>query len=95
MGFSRQEYWSGLPFSLVPFSRYPGEGLGYLLQYSWASLVAQTVKNLPAMQETLVQDLGGEDSPGEGNGNLLQYCCLETGAWQAPVHQVAESDMTK
>ena len=28
----------------------PGEGLGYPLQYSWASLVAQTVKNLPAMQ---------------------------------------------
>ena len=30
----------------------PGEGLGYPLQYSWTSLVAQTVKNLPAMQET-------------------------------------------
>ena len=32
----------------------PGEGIGYLLQYSWASLVAQLVKNLPAMQETPV-----------------------------------------
>ena len=32
----------------------PGEGLGYPLQYSWASLVAQTVKNLPAMWETWV-----------------------------------------
>ena len=31
-----------------------GEGIGYLLQYSWASLVAQLVKNLPAMQETWV-----------------------------------------
>ena len=34
-------------------------------------------KNLPAMQETWVQSLGQEDSPGEGNGNLLQYSCLE------------------
>ena len=38
-----------------------GEGIGYLLQYSWASLVAQLVKNLPAMQETWVQSLGWED----------------------------------
>ena len=36
--------------SLIPRSgRYPGEGIGYPLQYSWASLVAQLVKNLPAM----------------------------------------------
>ena len=32
----------------------PGEGIGYLVQYSWASLVAQMVKNLPAMQEIWV-----------------------------------------
>ena len=38
-----------------------GEGIGYPLQHSWASLVAQLIKNLPAMQETLVQSLGGED----------------------------------
>ena len=41
--------------------RPPGEGIGYLLQYSWASLEAQLVKNLPAMQETLVGSLGQED----------------------------------
>ena len=35
------------------------------------------VKRLPAKQETSVQSLGQEDSPGEGNGNLLQYPCLE------------------
>ena len=102
MGFSRQEYWSGLPFpspgdlsnpgieprsptlqedslpaeppatsyhpdssvgkesvcnagncSLIPGSRRsPGEGIGYPLQYFGASLVAQLVKNRPAMQET-------------------------------------------
>ena len=38
--------------------------------------MAQTVKRLPAMQETLVQSLSGR-SPGEGNGNPLQYSCLE------------------
>ena len=35
--------------------------MGYPLQYSWASLVAQLVKNTPAKQETLVQFLGLED----------------------------------
>ena len=42
-----------------------------------ASLVAQLVKNLPAMQETWVRSLGWEDSPGEGKGNPLQYSGLE------------------
>ena len=41
--------------------RSAGEGIGYTLQYSWVSLVAQLVKNLPAMQETWVQSLGWED----------------------------------
>ena len=41
----------------------------------YAGLVTQTVKNLPAVQETWVQSL--ERSPGEGNGNPLQYSCLE------------------
>ena len=39
----------------------PGEGIGYPLQYSWASLVAQLVNNLPAMWKTWVQSLGWED----------------------------------
>ena len=38
-----------------------GEGIGYPLQYSRASLVAQLVKNLPAMQETWVRSLGWDD----------------------------------
>ena len=41
--------------------RSPGKGIGYTLQYSWASLVAQMVKNPPAMQETWVRSLGWED----------------------------------
>ena len=58
-----------------------------------ASLEAQLVKNLPAMQETgldLIPGLGR--SPGEENGNPLQYSCLENptdrGAWKATVHGV-------
>ena len=48
--------------SLVPGSgRSAGEGIGYPLQYSWASLVAQLVKNPSAMQETWVQSLTWED----------------------------------
>ena len=48
--------------SLIPGSgRSPGEGLGYSLQYSWTSLVAQMVKYLPAMKETQVRSLGQED----------------------------------
>ena len=39
----------------------PGEGIGYPVQYSWASLVAQTVENPPAMRETWVWSLGWED----------------------------------
>ena len=60
-----------------------------------ASLVAQTLKLLTAMRETWVLSLGQEDSPGEGNGNPLQYSCLENpmdgGAWGAIVHRVAKS----
>ena len=41
--------------------RSAGERIGCPLQYSWASLVAQTVKNLPAMWEPWVQSLGRED----------------------------------
>ena len=44
----------------------PGEGIGYPLLYSWVSLVAQMVKNLPAMWETWVQSLGGEDPLEQG-----------------------------
>ena len=57
-----------------------------------ASLVAQMVKNLPAVQETEVQPLGWEDPLEKGNGNPLQYFCLENpmnkGAWWATVHVV-------
>ena len=48
--------------SLIPgLGRSPRERIGYPLQYSWASLVSQLAKNLPAMWETWVQSLGWED----------------------------------
>jgi len=52
---------AGDPSSIPGLGRSPGEGIGYPLQYSWASLVTQMVKNLPAMWETLVQSLGWEN----------------------------------
>ena len=45
---------AGDPGSVPGLGRSSGEGIGHLLQYSWASLVAQLVKNLPAVQETWV-----------------------------------------
>ena len=79
---------------LIPGSgRSLGEGIHYPLQYSWAPLVAQTVKNLPTMWEVgLIPGLGR--SPGGGHGNPLRYSCLENlhwrGAWRAAVLRAAE-----
>ena len=49
---------AGDPGLIPGLGRSTGEGIGYPLQYSWASLVAQLVKNLPAVRETWVQSLG-------------------------------------
>ena len=54
------------PGSIPGSGRSPGEGIGYSLQYSWASLVAQLVKNPPAMWVTWVQSLGWEDTLKKG-----------------------------
>ena len=65
---------------MIPRSgRSPGEGIGYPHQYSWASLMAQLVKNLLAMQETWVQSLGQED-PLE-KGMTTQFSII---AWSSP-----------
>ena len=81
---------------MIPGSeRSAGEGVGYPLQYSWASLLAQLVKNLPAMWETWVQSLGWEDPLEKGKATHSNYSCLESsvdrGAWRATVYVVAES----
>ena len=52
---------AGDPGSILGSERSAGEGIGYSLHYSWASLIAQLVKNLPVMQKTLVRLLGQED----------------------------------
>ena len=52
---------AGDPGSIPGLGRSAGEGIGYTLQYSWGSLVAQLVKNPSAMGETWVQSLGWED----------------------------------
>ena len=57
---------AGDPGSIPGSGRSAGEGIDYPLQYSWASLVAQLVKNLPAMWETWVPFLGWEDSLEKG-----------------------------
>ena len=57
---------TGDPGSIPGSGRSAGEGIGYPLQYSWASLEAQLVKNLPAVWETWVRSLGWEDPLEEG-----------------------------
>ena len=67
------------PVQFLGWEDLPGEGIGYPLQYSWASLVAQLVKNLPAMLETWVLSLGWEDPLEKGkatHSNIL--------AWRIP-----------
>ena len=54
------------PGSIPGSERYPGEGIGFPLQNSWASLVAQTVKNPPKMCKTQVPSLDWEDPLEEG-----------------------------
>ena len=81
---------------MIPGSeRPPVEGIGYSLQYSWVSLVAETVKNLPAKQETWVQSPGWEDPLEEGmatHSNILAWRIpMDRGARRATVHGVTKS----
>ena len=86
---------AGDPSSIPGLRRTPGKGIGYTLQYSWASLLAQMVKNPPEMQKTWVQSLGSEDSLEEGmatHSSILAWRIpIDRGAWQAPAHGVTKS----
>ena len=79
--------------------RSPGKGISYLLQCYWASLVAQTVKNLPTMQETPVPSLGWEEPLEEGmaiHSSILAWRVpMDRGAWRATVSGSKESDTTE
>ena len=81
---------AGDPSSIPGWGRSPGERIGYPLQYSWASLVTQLTKNLPAIQETWVQSLGQEDPLEEGmatHSSILAWRIpMDRGAWWATVH---------
>ena len=81
---------AGDPSSIPGLGRSIGEVIGCTFQYSWASLVAQMLKNLPTMQKTWVQSVGREDPPGEGKGYPLQYSGLEN-SMDCIVHGVAKS----
>ena len=70
---------AGNPGSIPGSGRSPEEGISYPLQYSWASLVAQLVKNPPAMQETWVRSLGWEDPLEKGKAT-----CSSILAWRIP-----------
>ena len=70
---------AGDPGSIRGSGRSTGEGIGYPLQHSWASLVAQLVKNLPAVQETWVRSLGWEDPLEKGKATHSSIL-----AWRIP-----------
>ena len=69
----------GDPGLIPELGRSTGEGIGYPLQYSWASLVAQLVKYPPAMQKTWVWSLGWEDPLEKGNSSYFGIL-----AWRIP-----------
>ena len=79
---------------MIPGSgRSAGEGTGYPLQYSWTSLVAQLVENLPAVWETWVRFLGWEDPLEKGKSTHSSIL-----AWRIPRTVsigIAESETTE
>ena len=80
MGFGKESTCNAGDPGLIPGSRRSaGEGTGYPLQCSWASLVAQLVKNPPAMLETWVQSVGWEDPLEEGRATHSSVL-----AWRMP-----------
>ena len=70
---------TGDPRSIPESGRFAGEGIGYPLQCSWVSLVAELVKNLPAMQETWFRSLGWEDPLEKGKATHSRIL-----AWRIP-----------
>ena len=69
------------------------------LLHNWGFPGGSVIRNLLANTEDMALIPGSGKSPGERNGNLLKYSCLENpmdrGTWWAAVHEVTESDMTQ
>ena len=74
---------------ILELERSVGEGIGYPLQYSWISLVAQLVKNPPAMQETWVRSLGWKDPLDKGKATYSSILAWRI-SWTI-VNEVAKS----
>ena len=70
---------AGDPGLIPGTGRLAGEGIGYPLQYSWASILAQLVKNPPVMQETLARSLGWEEPLEKGKATHSSIL-----AWRIP-----------
>ena len=89
---------AGDPTPIAGLGRSPGEGIGHPLQYSWASLVAHMVNNLPTMWEIWVRSLGWEDPLEEGMATHISVLAwrvlMDREAWRATVHGITELDTT-
>ena len=83
---------AGNPGSIPGSGRSAGKGIGYPLQYSWASLVAQLVQNLPAVWETWVRSLGWEDPLEKGTAT---HSVFWPGEFHGLYRGCKESDMTQ
>ena len=82
---------AGDPGSISGLGRSSGEGISYSLQYSWASLMAQTLKNLPAMWETWVSSLCWDDPLKKGTENHSNILAWRLPWTQATIHGIAKS----
>ena len=81
---------AGDPSSIPGSGRLAREGIGFPLQYSWASLVIQLVKNPPAMRETWVQSLAWEDPLEKGKATHSSILAWRI-PWTVLVHGVTKS----
>ena len=85
---------NGDPSSIPGSGRFPGEEIGYPLQYPWASLVAQLIKKPPAMRETWVWSLGWVDPLETGKATHSSILASRISWTVGIVHGVAESGGT-
>ena len=93
MGFSRQEYWSGLP--CPPPGHIPHPGIKFTSPAMQVDSLPLSHLASPPNRKYVWTIASFNDLDGEGNGNPLQYSCLENpmdrGGWWATVHGIKES----
>ena len=81
---------------LIPGSgRSTGEGIGYPLQYSWASLVVQRLKHLPAMWETWVRSLGREDPLEKEMETYSSILAWRISSWTEKISEVQSIELQR